>query len=51
MMMPATRTRADVEAEIAEKKRQHDRLPVHFEAKRDAIMAEIYDLIDEVNAL
>jgi hypothetical protein len=44
-------TRAELVAEVAAKKAKHDRLPVHFEAKRLRLMRDIFDLIDQINAL
>lgn len=39
--------RAKLAADIAALKAQHDRLPKHFEAKRDEVMDQIHVLIDE----
>jgi hypothetical protein len=44
-------TRVEIADRIAKLKAKHDRLPVHWTEKRGKIMAQIYDLIDEVNAL
>jgi hypothetical protein len=45
------RTRAVIALEIAEEKRLHDRLPIHFKDKRAVHMELIYRLLDELNAL
>lgn len=40
-------TRAEIADAIAELKRRHDRLPRHFEAKRQELMDEIEALVDD----
>lgn len=43
--------RAQLTAEIAAKKAKHDRYPIHWEAKRAIVMREIFELVEQINAL
>ncbi len=50
-MGTVVRDRAAIEAEIADRKKRYDRLPVHFEARRIAEMRDIFVLVDELLAM
>lgn len=47
MTVTPTRTRASIEADIAAKRAQQDRMPVHWHDRREKLGAEIDRLVDQ----